>query len=282
VSIQPEKTMELSFIKVQGTGNDFVFIDSVRQAGVTIDGELARRLCDRNFGIGADGVLVYLGLDQGHPIMRIFNSDGSVAEMCGNGLRCFARVLSERLGFPGNPLVVRTDAGLRPCRLDQGLVTISMGAIRDPRTGSLLAPGHAGQTLRTTAGEVTLYPASTGNPHAIVPGRFDREQMARLGAALTRHPFFPHGTNVEFMDVRGPAEIDLVVFERGVGFTLACGTGAVATAAVAAATSLCPAGRPVTLHLPGGDLIVTIEPDFSESSLQGPAEEVFSGTIQLA
>ncbi len=277
--------MELSFIKVQGTGNDFVFVDQTRHDGLEVEASLARRLCDRNFGIGADGVLVYAGIDQGHPVMRIFNADGSVAEMCGNGLRCFARVLSERLGFTQNPLVVRTDAGLRSCQLrkDAGstLVAISMGAIRDPRTGERLRPGHRSETLQTDLGAVTLYPASTGNPHAIVSGRFTRDQMGRLGAALTRHPFFPNGTNVEFMDVRGPEEIDLTVFERGVGFTLACGTGAVATTAVAAAIGLAQPARPVTLHLPGGDLRVTIQPDFAESLLEGPAEEVFSGTIQV-
>ncbi|MBM4353729.1 MAG: diaminopimelate epimerase [Deltaproteobacteria bacterium] len=277
--------MELSFIKVQGTGNDFVFIDQTRHTNLAVDAALTRRLCDRNFGIGADGVLLLTGVEQGRPVMRILNADGSIAEMCGNGLRCFARVLSEHLGFHENPLVVKTDAGLRSCRLRHCggtvMVSISMGPIRDPRTGELLHAGYLPECVRIETGEVTLYPASTGNPHAIVPGRFSREEMARLGAALARHPFFPNGTNVEFMSVPGPGGIDLVVFERGVGFTLACGTGAVATAAVAAAMGLVPPGEPVTLHLPGGDLSVTVRPDFSESLLEGPAEEVFSGRIQL-
>jgi len=277
--------MEIAFIKVQGTGNDFVFIDAPRHPGLVVTAELASRLCDRNFGIGADGVLVFVGVVQGHPVMRIFNADGSVAEMCGNGLRCFAKVLSERLGFAVDPLVIKTDAGLRSCRLrhegESTLVAISMGPIRDPRSGELLHAGHRAESLATADGEVTLYPASTGNPHAIVRGELSLEEMSRLGAELTRHPFFPNGTNVEFMSVRNPTEIDLVVFERGVGFTLACGTGAVATAAVAVAMNLCPAGQPVTLHLPGGDLRVTIQPDFAESLLEGPAEEVFSGTMPI-
>jgi len=276
----------MDFIKLHGTGNDFIFVDTRKGIGhAPITSAQAAFLCRRNFGIGADGVLSLYDVLDGKPCMRIHNADGSVAEMCGNGLRCFVKVLVELLGFTDNPLTVVTDDGEKTCRhrMQQATthVAISMGGVRDLSGARLLSVALRAEQLSIAGTDVEFYSVSTGNPHAVLAAAVSREAIELLGPALSCHPCFPSGANVGFPEIRSETEIDLVVYERGVGLTLACGTGAVAAAAVAVALGRCPAGEPIGVNLPGGRLSVLIAEGFVDAELEGPAVEVFSGRLEL-
>jgi diaminopimelate epimerase len=294
----------LPFTKVQGLGNDFVVVDL--RPGRPADGaspspeqpELVRALCDRHFGIGADGVLAILPSRTGDARMRVLNADGSEAEMCGNGIRCVAKVLYESdPALRKNALTIETGAGLLECAITApgGVVesvAVEMGRPRFQRDEIPLAPGGSTRAVRApieAGGQRFQFTAvSMGNPHAVI---FVDDPTADLLALAERHgpaleiaPTFPHRTNVEFARVRpgtGQAQIDLVVWERGCGITLACGTGACATVAAAAAEERLAPGREVTVHLPGGPLAVTVAPDFSGVRMRGPATTVFSSEIDL-
>jgi len=209
--------------------------------------------------------------------MRVLNADGSIPEMCGNGLRCVVLHHARRLpgarlplSLSGDELVVETDAGERVCRIDaadgaRATITVDMGPVR--------VHGERALSIDGERPVVTL--ADAGNPHAVLFGDFSRADAERLGPRIAMHPDFPRGTNVEFARV-GADGIDLVVWERGVGITLACGTGACATVAVACAKQLTPRGVPVSVRLPGGPLQVTID-ESGRATMRGPARHVFSG-----
>ncbi|MDP9033680.1 MAG: diaminopimelate epimerase [Myxococcota bacterium] len=259
----------LAFHKYEGTGNDFIVVDATSEQDLSP--ERAVRLCDRHFGVGADGVLVVLPprTATADARMRVVNADGSVPEMCGNGARCVALHLAQARGIRAGTVRLDTDAGVRPCAVEnaggEGLVTVEMGSVRV--LGQLVIDLD-GRTLEMTT-------ADAGNPHAVLFGDFSRGDMARLGPALSTHPAFPEGTNVGFArDVEGG--IDLTVWERGVGITLACGTGACAAVAVACTAGRLRASYPVRVRLPGGELEVTAFAD-QRVTLRGPARHVFSG-----
>jgi diaminopimelate epimerase len=266
----------LRFDKYEGLGNDFVVIDAADDSAVSPSQAVA--LCDRRFGVGADGVLLVLPsrTPRCAARMRVINADGSIPEMCGNGLRCVA--LHEARRSPGAhapsnlsrvELVIDTDAGERACQLDaagaQATVTVDMGAVRVDGERALQVDGE----------RVVVTLADAGNPHAVLFGDFSRADAERLGPRIARHADFPRGVNVEFARVGGDG-IDLVVWERGVGITLACGTGACATVAAGCAKQLTRRGTPVSVRLPGGPLEVTID-DGGRATMRGPARHVFSG-----
>lgn len=258
--------MTLSFVKYEGLGNDFIVLDG--DAGITP--ELASRLCDRHFGVGADGVLLVLppSTPGAAARMLVLNADGSRPEMCGNGLRCVAVHVARGAA---SSFVVDTDAGPLGCEVDGHQVSIGMGKAVD------LGP----LTVNAAGASVTVHRVSTGNPHAITfedlgPGAFER-----LGPALATHKAFPQGTNVELARMRGDGGVDLRVWERGVGPTLACGTGACAVAALAAITARAPFAEPIAIHLPGGRLDITVTRGL-EITMRGPARRVFSGTVSGA
>ena len=265
--------MGLGFHKYEGLGNDFVVVEAEREDAVSP--VLARELCDRRFGVGADGVLLLLppssaGADAR---MKVLNADGSVPEMCGNGLRCAVLHHARKRGRHSGAVTFDTDAGPRPCTIDdeagRGLVTVDMGVVRV--TGEVTIDlGEPGSW------ELTL--ADAGNPHAITTRAATRATIDTVGPRLATHSRFPAGTNVEFAVFRKGA-IDLVVWERGVGVTHACGTGACATVAVGVARGVVAVGEQVTVNLPGGPLSVTIRDD-GRAIMRGPARHVFSGTVQ--
>jgi diaminopimelate epimerase len=258
----------LPFCKYEGLGNDFIVIDASDENEVTP--ERAARICDRRFGIGADGVILVLppraaGCDAR---MRVINADGSIPEMCGNGVRCVALHVAEARGMREGVVRVDTDAGERACEVDvTGMVTVDMGLVR------LLGD----RAVDIEGRHVVVALADTGNPHAILFGAFARSDVEHLGPRIATHAAFPRGTNVEFACVLGDG-VDLVVWERGVGITLACGTGACATAAVACEKGLAARGAPVTVRLPGGRLDVTIAED-GRATMRGPARRVFRGLL---
>jgi diaminopimelate epimerase len=283
----------LFFTKMHGLGNDFVLLDALEGAGPRstrgreITPELARSLCDRRFGIGADQILWLKpakGVGTASVRMDILNSDGSMAEMCGNGIRAVALYLSKyhpSLGVAGKPLEIATAAGIKSVLIKGDQVTVDMGA-------PLLGKGFEtdGEALSPEpSGVVTLqsrkfFEVSTGNPHAIFfVTDVSKVELERVGREVESHPRFPKRTNVEFVQVKSGSEIRVRVWERGAGATLACGTGACASAVAALAT-----GRvrsPVTVELPGGNLVIAWEKGGS-ISMTGPAVEVFSGEFLIA
>jgi len=261
----------VQFFKYEGLGNDFVVFDTGDESLVTP--ERAVEICDRRFGVGADGVLLVLpsrklGCDVR---MRVINADGSLPEMCGNGVRCVAVHVARARGLRDGTIRVDTDAGVSPCAVEdadgEGIVTVDMGVIRL----------FGDRTLDVGGKSVSVTVADAGNPHAVLFGVFARTDIDHLGPRLARHPDFPRGTNVEFSRVAGDG-IDLVVWERGVGITLACGTGACATAAVAVSKGFVEKGRPIAVRLPGGRLDVTLD-EAGHAIMRGPARFVFSGSI---
>jgi diaminopimelate epimerase len=260
-----------TFRKYEGLGNDFILFETDDPAALTP--EEAARLCDRRFGVGADGVLLVLpprpgAAPAGSVRMRVLNADGSIPEMCGNGVRCVAvHVATKRAAIEG-VVHVETDAGDRACVVEAGgMVTVDMGVVRT----------LGERTVEVEGKPVVVALADAGNPHAVLFGAFARGDVEHLGPRLATHAAFARGTNVEFACVQGDG-IDLVVWERGVGITMACGTGACATVAVATAKSLVPRGRPVAVHLPGGRLDVTLDAD-GRAHMRGPARHVYSGTL---
>jgi len=274
--------MALPFHKYEGLGNDFVVIDSTSGPAGTVGTEaitpdVARALCERRFGIGADGVLLLLppATPSARARMKVLNADGSIPEMCGNGLRCAVLYLARKLGQQAGEVIFDTDAGLRPCIVDdrdgQGLVTVDMGVVGVTGEARL----DLGETAHGTW-ELTL--ADAGNPHAITTRAASRDVIDVVGPLLATHARFPAGTNVEFAVYRKGA-IDLVVWERGVGITHACGTGACATVAVGVAKGLVAVSEEIIVNLPGGALSVTMRAD-GHAIMRGPARHVFSGEAQ--
>lgn len=244
---------------MQGLGNDFVVV-----AGpVQLEAEQIGSWCDRRRGIGADGVLEVTPLGTDSVRMRYWNADGSEAEMCGNGLRCVARYAADRGWVDSTSFVVETAVGPRPVLLEaDGSVKAYLGEAR--LDGDLEWDG------------CRLQAVNLGNPHAIQwVDDPDLAPVETVGPDLETAPVFPGGTNAEFARIAAPDVIELRVWERGVGETLACGTGAAATAYLAHRQG--KVGTEVTMRLRGGDLGVTIEGD--GIWITGPAETVFTGSI---
>ncbi len=269
-------TTRAEFSKWQGLGNDYLIV-AASEFPLELTPERVRLLCDRHFGVGGDGILAWSVSAVAGFRLEIYNPDGSRAEMCGNGIRMLARHLYRR-GLSGTPaFTVETDAGLiRPQVLDDGRVRVEMG---QARVGSPGAAGGAETRERLDAGgrEYLFTFVDMGNPHCVVmTDDLEAVVLEEEGAAIERHQRFPGRTNVEFVRVDGEHELTMRVWERGVGETRACGTGACA-AAVAAAVSGA-AGTPVTVHLPGGDLEIEVADDL-QVVMTGPAEELYSGVI---
>ncbi len=282
--------MNIPFTKLQGIGNDFVAIDGRALNGL-IDGEVSRRLCDRHLGLGADGVLLFTG-SLSAPRMIVYNADGSRAGMCGNGIRCFAKWLSDHHGLVGDRVDVHTDSGVKTCgllrnadnRVDR--VSVDMGVPTVAPEGVPVASDQAiiGQPIAVAGRQVPMTAVGTGNPHALVFEAMSTEERLELGPAIAALPLFPAGVNVGFCQVFEASEdasrMASDVFERGCGWTRACGTGATAAAFAALKLGLLPAGRPVDVRLPGGWLRIEIT-DQGRAIMTGPAVEVFQGEVNL-
>ncbi|MBM4372053.1 MAG: diaminopimelate epimerase [Deltaproteobacteria bacterium] len=274
--------LRLPFRKVHGIGNDFVFADLRGDPG-RMTPALARELCHRTLGVGADGVLILTGT-VAEPEMTVWNADGSRAEMCGNGIRCVVMELVRGLGATANPVVVGTGAGPRECRWEdrggEGFhVEVDMG------------PGHPDgddvelQALAGIEGDgLPVRPlrgvrVSMGNPHVVFFDRFDPREIRAWGPRVTASPAFPGGVNAEFATLQGPRRVDLVVHERGAGFTQGCGTGACAVVAAGVRTGLLPPDETVAVALPGGRLEIRVRSSDGHLLMTGPAVEVFEGCV---
>ncbi len=261
----------VNFVKMHGLGNDFVLVDSRREK---LDGldlpKLAQTLCDRHFGIGADGLLIVWPSQKAHYRMQVINADGSEAEMCGNGIRCFAKYVYETDQLKEEVISVETLAGtiLPAIILEKGRVAgveVDMGEPKDE--GEVKLAGY------------TFKKISMGNPHAVAfVENLDGIALAEIGPAIETDSHFPNRTNVEFVQVVSDKEIAIAVWERGVGETLACGTGACASAVAAHLAG--KTGRRVIARLPGGNLEIEWGED-NHVLMRGPAEKVFEGKISL-
>lgn len=261
--------MPLRFWKYHGLGNDFVVVEGPP----LMTPERAFRLCDRRRGVGGDGVLTILPAEEGGTArMHVYNSDGSVAAMCGNGIRCVARHLAEARRLDGD-LLLETDSGTRRCTIHRGAdgavaaVTVDMGTARLEGEQDFEVGPERFHALRV----------NMGNPHAVIFDGPVRSRAESFGPAIEL--LVPGGVNVGFAQ---PAEggLDLAVWERGAGLTDACGTGACAAAVAAVRAGRIRGGGPVSVRLPGGLLEVTVGDDLSVR-MKGPAERVFQGETDL-
>lgn len=270
----------MKFTKMHGLGNDFILVDDIAHAISDSDlADLGVKLCDRHFGIGADGLILVRPSGVAEFAMRVMNSDGSEAEMCGNGIRCFAVFLREHGLADKNPVGVETGAGVLTLDVDGLNVTVDMGEPRFERSAIPMA-GEGSNfevPICIDGREFVISAANMGNPHAVVfVDSLDGFAWDKYGPILSIHPLFPAGTNVHFVEQTGPNEVKVKVWERGAGPTLACGTGACAITVVAA--SLGKTGRNVTVNLPGGPLHIEWRAD-NHVFMTGPALEVFTGEI---
>lgn len=277
----------MKFTKWHGLGNDFILLedhpDRWTDRQLTA---LASRACDRHFGVGGDGLVFVFNDDQGVVNMRIFNADGSEPEMCGNGIRCVAKYAYQR-GLASQPaFTVITKAGVMVPEviLDGGQVTavrVDMGepVLERGRIPVQGVPGTRmiGEEILVGSERVMATAVSMGNPHCLVfVPDVSRAPVHSLGSLLERHELFPNHINVEFIEIRSREEIAVRVWERGVGETLACGTGACASVAGSVLTGR--TGRQVRVNLPGGQLLIEWSGN-NHLFMTGPAEEVFQGQL---
>lgn len=278
----------LEFVKSHGIGNDFIILDGLREPLEDMNlSSLAVRLCERHFGIGADGIVLVLPSSKADYRMRIINSDGSEAEMCGNGIRCFARYLVSR-GLADDIVSIETVAGIKTVEISQGkddlLFTVNMGkpvleAAEIPVSGYVGKVISQSLDVHGTAYDITC--VSMGNPHCVifVEGKsVDDVALSEVGPKIEMHSAFPKKTNVEFAEVLNRNEMKVRVWERGAGITLACGTGACASVVAGVLNGLVE--NQAEVHLPGGDLYIDWRGD-GNVYMTGPAKEVFVGKITI-
>lgn len=246
----------IKITKMQGCGNDFVILDydEFQKANLSME-ELAKRLCDRHFGIGADGMIIpKKSEDKNIDIAWYFyNSDGTVAQMCGNGMRCFAKYVYDKGLVDKKEFSVMTGAGIiKPLLLDNGNVRVDMGI---PILESEKIPFKGERKLKALDETFEITPVSMGNPHCVILTENDPMKMAlKYGATIEKHEYFPEKTNTEFVKIISKNEIDMRVFERGCGITLACGTGACASVVACVLNNLTE--QKVKVNLLGGSVFV--------------------------
>ncbi len=280
---------------MHGLGNDFILVDCRKNSsGIRKLEAVAKQLCHRRFGIGADQLLLLYPSRTADFRMRIFNADGSEVEMCGNGIRCLAKYIWDKKISRKKILKIETLAGIMKPERAGEMVKVDMGEpIFDPeKIPVAINSKFARKNLRSQLSNLVIdYPlkikdrefkitcVSMGNPHAVIVVRNVSDfPVAHYGPLIENHPIFPKRTNVEFVEVLSPSEITMHVWERGAGETMACGTGASAVAVASHVKGLTE--RAATIHLLGGDLFIEWAPD-NHIYMTGPAEKVFEGTVEI-
>lgn len=262
----------LRFTKMHGLGNDYVYVNCLEHTPDDLPA-LARRVSDRHFGVGGDGLICICPSDCADVRMRMFNADGSEGEMCGNGVRCVGKFVCDKGLVKKNPLTVETLGGIKILDLHVEnefvtAVTVDMGK---PVIGQA-------KTISVKGKDYTVNPASMGNPHAVVYlPEIAELDLVDIGPQFESHPMFPNRTNTEFVEVVDRTHLSMRVWERGSGETLACGTGACAVLAVSAFLGLCE--REATVHLLGGDLKIRWSEEDGHIYMTGPAVTVFEGEL---
>src|SRR5882724_2950306 len=276
----------IPFVKGHGLGNDYIVIDAADLPAPLAPGQITR-ICDRNWDVGSDGILLMVepwdGADFG---LRILNPDGSEAEKSGNGLRIFAKYLRDHGRATRDTFTVSTKGGRVECRcqVEEGrvrVVTVEMGhctfmAPEIPMNGP--ARDAVGVPLQVDGDALLVTAVSVGNPHCVIfTDRLDEALVRRLGPMVEHHPAFPNRINVQWARVASRSRVDILIWERGAGYTLASGSSSSAVACAAVKNGLSEHGL-VTVRMPGGELSVDVRPDWS-ILLQGPVEEVYTGTL---
>lgn len=276
----------MKFYKMEGLGNDFVVTHEVKENEIQQFKNQFVSLCDRRRGIGADGIIFVLSSDKCDFKMRIFNSDGSEPEMCGNGIRCFALYVNMLNLSELKKLTIETLAGVISTELiDNNKVTVNMGrpVLNAPAIPVAQTSGRVlMKELEIDGNTFKINAISMGNPHAVlyVSDEITDKLVLGYGPKIETHPFFPRKTNVEFIKVLSPNEIQMRVWERGCGETQACGTGACASVVSGIINGLHE--KSVIVHLPGGDLSISWGGSEDDSVfMTGPARVAFQGSVEI-
>ena len=278
----------MKFTKMHGTGNDYIYVNGFEEK-LENPSEAAVKLSDRRFGIGSDGLILILPSDVADCRMEMFNADGSIGKMCGNGIRCVAKYVYDRGLVKKDVLRVETRSGVKTLqlRVEDGKVAslrVNMGQPElDPEKIPVLFSKDrmVDEEVYTPSGNVwRVTCVSMGNPHAVIfVDDVEGVNLPAIGPEMETHAMFPERANIEFAQVTGPHEVQMRVWERGSGETLACCTGACACAVASVLTG--KTDRDVTVHLRGGDLHIFWDPDTDDVYMEGPAAFVFDGTVEI-
>lgn len=278
----------INFTKMQGLGNDFVLLDyeEYKKTNKTPE-ELAKKLCDRHFGIGADGLMIVNPNTTETDIGWFFyNNDGSIAQMCGNGIRCFAKYVYEKGLVNKKEFSIETKAGtIIPKILDNGLIKVNMNKpILEPKKIPVNVENNLNFEVKVSDRTFIANAISMGNPHCVIITDEDTKELAlKYGREIETHKLFPEKTNVEFIKILSRNEMNLDVWERGCAITLACGTGACASVTSAILNGLCD--KEVKVNLPGGQLIIEWDGNKENTNhniyMSGPATYSFTGQIEV-
>ena len=258
--------------KMEGLGNDYLYV----YGEVENPEELSRRLSDRHFGIGSDGLVMITPSEVADAKMRIFNADGSEAMMCGNGIRCVGKFLYDKGYVNRTEMWIQTLSGVKELRL-----SLADGKVDSVRVSMGKAEVSDMMEIGIDCGCIACTPVSVGNPHAVIfVDDIAQVPLDSLGPEIERHKSFPGGVNVEFAQVIGANHIRMRVWERGSGVTLACGTGACATVAAAVVQGHCDVGSRVFVELDGGMLAITVD-DSGHVLMEGPARTICECEVEL-
>ncbi len=276
--------IKIKLTKMQGCGNDFVIIDYSEYEKTNMPmAELAKKVCNRNFGVGADGMIIPKTDTKETDIgWYFYNSDGSIAQMCGNGMRCFAKYVQDKGLVNKKEFSVMTGAGIiKPQLLEDGNIKVNMGT---PILEDEKIPFKGSRQLKALDREFEITPVSMGNPHCVIIREDDPMEMAlKYGPVIEKHEYFPEKTNTEFVKVISKNEIDMRVYERGCGITLACGTGACASVVACVLNNLTE--QKVKVNLLGGSVFVEWQGNASNPTenifLIGPANYTFTAEYML-
>lgn len=263
----------MHFAKMQGLGNDYIYVLGEVPENASL---MSIKLSDRHFGIGSDGMVFITSSEIADFGMRIFNSDGSEAKMCGNGIRCVGKFVYDNRLTEKTVINVETLSGVKALHL-----FAENGKVR--RVSVEMGKACVGEEITLTAcgNEFNLTPVSVGNPHAVIFGNeFSTETVTAIGPKIEKHSLFPEGVNTEFISVLGKNKLRMRVWERGSGLTLACGTGACASAAAAVKKGLCDLNEDIEVIIDGGPLTVRIAEDGSVT-MTGEAQTVFTGEVEI-
>lgn len=279
--------MKLGFTKMHGCGNDYIYIDGFRY-NIKNPGELSKKLSDRHFSVGGDGVIIIGPSDMADAFMHMYNADGSEGKMCGNGVRCTAKFVHDNFLPDKDVINIETLSGVKKIELKKENEVVTGGTVDMGKTEfdcakipALFEDGGVQKSLYIDNCEYKVIPVSMGNPHAVIfmddDFDIDRFEIEKIGPKFEKNPAFPEGVNTEFVKVISPDTFKMRVWERGSGETLACGTGACAVGAAAVKMGIADEGKDLKVILPGGELIINYTPE--RVLLTGGAVTAFTGEV---
>lgn len=279
--------MKLGFTKMHGCGNDYIYIDGF-QYDIKNPGELSKKLSDRHFSVGGDGVIIIGPSDKADAFMHMYNADGSEGKMCGNGVRCTAKFVHDNFLPDKDVINIETLSGVKKIELKKenevvtgGTVDMGKAEFDCAKIPALFEDGGVQKSLYIDNCEYKVIPVSMGNPHAVIfmddDFDIDRFEIEKIGPKFEKNPAFPEGVNTEFVKVISPDTFEMRVWERGSGETLACGTGACAVGSAAVKMGIADEGKDLKVILPGGELIINYTPE--RVLLTGGAVTAFTGEV---